>query len=224
MKINNIINLIIEKKVIAIVRGIPAEKCGRLAQALYEGGIRLMEITFDQKAADNFTGTTQGIREAIHKTDGRMCVGAGTVMTREQVMLAKQAGACFLISPHTDPELIRLMAEQGMVSIPGALTPSEAVAARRAGASFVKIFPALGMGSGYIKALKAPLSDIPFLAVGGISEENAAEFLRAGACGVGMGGKLVNRDWIAADEYGKITELAGRITKALCGGREGSGL
>lgn len=220
MERQEIINLIREKKVIAIVRGIPEKKCGPLAKALYKGGIRLMEITFDQSAENGYEETLQGIREAIKETGSSMCVGAGTVMTAEQVLLAESAGAGFLISPHTDAGLIRMTTEQGMVSIPGALTPTEAVRAWRAGASFVKIFPAQNLGSGYIKALTGPLKQIPFLAVGGISEDNAREFLQAGACGVGIGGRLVNREWIMADEFEKITELAGRISEGLSGERK----
>lgn len=101
----------------------------------------------------------------------------------------------------------------GMVSIPGAMSPSEIVSAAEYGADFVKIFPAASLGASFIKAVKGPLNYIPLLAVGGVGEHNAAEFLRAGAEGVGIGGNLANREWIAAGEFDKIREAARRTVQ-----------
>ena len=95
-----------------------------------------------------------------------------------------------------------------MVSMPGAMTPSEAMAAHTAGADFVKLFPAGALGAGYIKAVRAPLSHIAFLAVGGINENNAKSFIEAGCVGLGVGGNLVNKAWIEAGEFNKIAALA----------------
>ena len=124
-----VIEQIEEKSCIAIVRGIEAKHCAALAQALYDGGISLIEVTFDQKDRDGWQQTLEGIRVIRDHLGDKVCVGAGTVMTKEQVTLAKGAGASFLISPHLDTELIRLTNEQGMVAIPGALTPTEVVQA-----------------------------------------------------------------------------------------------
>ena len=99
--------------------------------------------------------------------------------------------------------------------MPGAMTATEVQQAYGAGADFVKLFPIGSLGSGYLKALKAPLSHIPFLAVGGVNETNAADFLKAGAVGVGIGGNLANKEWIAAGQYHKITETAKKIVAAI---------
>ena len=101
----------------------------------------------------------------------------------------------------------------GLVSMPGAMTPSEIVTAYQAGASFVKVFPVGDLGAGFLKALKAPLSHIPLLAVGGVNPDNIADFMKAGAVGAGVGGNLTNKNWIAAGEYDKITEVAAALVK-----------
>ena len=97
--------------------------------------------------------------------------------------------------------------------MPGALTPTDAVTAHEAGASFVKIFPAGTLGAGYVKALVAPLSHISFLAVGGIGPSNVSDFMKAGCVGAGVGGNLTNKEWIAAGEWGKITEVASQLVE-----------
>ena len=102
-----------------------------------------------------------------------------------------------------------------MVSMPGALTPSEIQTAHRAGADFVKIFPITTMGPKYLKAVKAPLSHVKLLAVGGIDENNAAEYIKAGAAGLGVGGKLVNSSYIENGEFDKLTETAKKLVSAV---------
>ena len=121
---------------------------------------------------------------------------------------AYAAGAQFIVSPDTNVAVIQRTRELGMVSMPGAMTPSEAMAAHTAGADFVKLFPAGALGAGYIKAVRAPLSHIAFLAVGGINENNAKSFIEAGCVGLGVGGNLVNKAWIEAGEFNKIAALA----------------
>jgi len=144
-----------------------------------------------------------------------MAVGAGTVTSVCDAEMACEAGAKFLIAPNTDEKVIRRTVELGMVSIPGALTPTEIVAAYNAGADFVKVFPAGNMGPGYVKAVCAPLSDIPLLAVGGINAQNAVEYVKAGCVGVGVGGNLANRKWIEAGEFDRIEEAARELVNAL---------
>lgn len=211
---DTIINSVYENKVIAIVRGMEPEDCVGLAKALYAGGIKMMEVTFNQRSTDHFEATTKAIRAINETMEGKVLVGAGTVLTTEQVDLAKEAGAQYIISPSVDEEVIRYTREQGLVSMPGAMTPSEAVTAYKAGADFVKIFPVGNLGSSYIKAMKAPLSHIPFLAVGGVNEKNVAEFLAAGAVGVGVGGNLVNAQWIKAGNWEALTDLAKQYVEA----------
>lgn len=203
-----IIQNVYDNKIIAIVRGMEPEHCVNLARALYEGGINMVEITFNQKSDDHFQATTKAIRAISEELPDQVMVGAGTVLTKEQVDLAKEAGALYIITPSTNPEVIRYAKEQGLVTMPGAMTPSEIATAYEAGADFVKIFPVGNLGAAYIKAVKAPMSHIPVLAVGGVNEKNVAEFIKAGAIGAGVGGNLVNAQWIQNGEFDKITALA----------------
>lgn len=203
-----IVKDIADKKLIAIIRGMEPEYCEGFAKAIYEGGIRYVEVTFNQKATDGFKATTDSIQAIISAMGEKMVVGAGTVLTREQVDLTVAAGGRFIVTPSLNLDVLRYAQKKGLVTLPGVLTPTEAVAAYEAGADFVKIFPAGNLGPGYIKAIKAPLSHIPMLAVGGVNEKNFAEFLQAGAAGAGVGGNLVNKDWIKAGEFDKITALA----------------
>lgn len=208
-----IIGQIKEKKIIAIVRGVYGDDCRKLTEALQEGGIGLIEFTFDQKTPDDWKRTCENISMVCREYGSEMTCGAGTVLMEEQVRLTKNAGGAFIISPNVNRRVIEETVRQGMVSIPGALSPSEITDAAEYGADFVKIFPAASLGAGYLKAVKGPLNHIPLLAVGGVNELNAAEFLRAGAEGVGIGGNLVNREWIAAGEFDKIREAARRTVQ-----------
>lgn len=211
-----LIDLVLQSRVIAIVRGLDGG-FEPLAQAMYDGGIRAIEVTFNQKDPSQWGKTTGAIRAIKEAMGDKMAVGAGTVTSVELVELAREAGAQFIVSPDTDPAVIRRTRELGMVSMPGALTPSEIKQAHEAGADFVKVFPAGTLGAGYIKAIRGPLNHIRMLAVGGVSEKNAAEYIQAGCVGVGVGGNLVNKEWIANGEYGKIEALA----RELCASARG---
>ena len=215
--VKDVIKSIYENKIIVIVRGVSFEVLLPLAKALYGGGIRLLEITFsaDGRVSDN--ETAEQIKMLSDNLGDRMYVGAGTVISEKQAELAHEAGARFIISPNTNPRVIAKTCELQMVSIPGAYTPSEAEEAVEAGADFVKIFPAVNLGSGYIKALRAPLCHIPFLAVGGITAENIPEYLNAGVCGFGIGANIVKRDLIESAKYDEIGRLAEKYTAAVRG-------
>ena len=186
-----------------------------LAQALYAGGIRAIEVTFNQKQPDKFVQTTDAIRAIKEAMGERMAVGAGTVTSVALVELAHGAGAEFIVSPDMNVDVIRRTKELGMVSMPGALTPTEILTAHQSGADFVKVFPAGCLGAGYIKAIRGPINHVPLLAVGGVSEKNASEFLKAGCAGIGAGGNLVNKQWIEAGAFDKITALAKEFIRAL---------
>ena len=211
----NIINAILENKIISIVRGMDEEKAMKIADALYEGGIRLVEVTFNQKDPSTHKVSAGAIRASKEKYEGKMLVGAGTVTSVELVELAASAGAAYIISPDTDPEVIRRTKELGLVSLPGAYTATEAKIAHNAGADFVKLFPCIEGAPAYLKALCAPLNHIKFLAVGGVNADNCAEFMKAGAVGVGVGGCLVNKKWVDAGEYWRITEEAKRFIENI---------
>ena len=210
-----IINTIEEEKLIAIVRGVPEEKLIPLAEALYEGGIRLLEVTFSLNKTVSDEDTGKMIKKLSESFAGRMYIGAGTVMTKEQVKITMKNGGQFIISPNTDKKVITTSKKLNMVSIPGALTPSEAVSATGWGADFVKLFPATNLGPSYIKAISAPLSNIKFLAVGGIDENNLNDYLKAGVKGFGIGTNIVNKKLLDENNYDAITELAKKYVDAV---------
>ena len=204
-----------QRKIVAIVRGLKPEYMVRLAHALQEGGIGLMEVTYNQKAPETWIDTAQAISAVAREFGDELLVGAGTVITLEQVRMTYEAGGRYLVTPATQPEIIRAGKALGLGLYPGALTPTEILTAYAAGADAVKVFPAGDLGPGYIKAVKAPLSHIPLMAVGGVNEKNAADFMRAGCVGLGVGGNLVNKDWIAQGEWSRITDLAKEYVKAV---------
>ena len=198
-------------KVVAIIRGRTPEVCVRLAKAYQEGGIRLVEVTFDQTGnpADTVTAI-RAIREALPG----MHVGAGTVITEQQLDLAIGAGAEFIVTPNCNPAIIRKAGDAGLVTMPGTFTPTEMVAAHKAGADYVKLFPVRALGPAYVRDVLAPLRHLKLIAVGGVSSDNAADYLRAGCVGVAASGSLVNKEWIAAGEYGKIAEAAKKLIES----------
>lgn len=210
-----ILQWIEKEKIIAIVRGADPAQCACVAKALYNGGIRLMEITYDQKHPELWQSTADTIGLLAKEYAGRMLIGAGTVTCTKLVEMTAQAGGVFIISPDTDVAVIQKTRSLGLVSIPGAITPSEIKVAYNAGADFVKLFPIGTLGAGYLKAVRAPLSHIPMLAVGDINEANAVQFLHAGASGLGVGGNLAKKDWIEAGEYGKLTEAARALVSTV---------
>ena len=183
-----------QRKIVAIVRGLSPEYMVRLGHAFEEGGIGLMEVTYNQSAPETWKDT---------------------VIRPEQVAMTYNAGGHYLVTPTTQPEIIRMGKALGMGLFPGAFSPSEILAAWEAGADAVKVFPVSSVGPGYIKAVRGPLSHIPLMAVGGVNEKNAADFMKAGCVGLGVGGNLVNKEWIKNGEWDKITALAKEFIKAV---------
>ena len=210
-----VIKAIEENKIIAIVRGVDVESALKTAKALCEGGIKLIEVTFNQAKPETFCKTVEAIRLISKEMQDEMIVGAGTVITEEQVRLAKEAGAKYIVSPDTDEKVIKLTVALDMVSLPGAYTASEAKKANVYGADFVKLFPCQENAPSYLKALRAPLSHVKFLAVGGVTIDNASDFIKAGAVGIGVGGALVNKEWIEKGEFDKLTDLAKQFVNKL---------
>ena len=208
-----IVKAVQDGRIIAIIRGFAPDVCLNLAEAYFKGGIRMVEVTFNQKAPDTWKDTSAAISAIKARFANAVHVGAGTVLTEEQLAMCQDAGGEYMITPNVNPALIRSCVSRGLVAMPGALTPSEAVDAWEAGASFVKIFPAGSLGPGYVKAIRAPLSHIPFLAVGGISPDNVAEFMRVGCVGAGVGGNLTNKEWIAAGAWDKIADVARQLVE-----------
>lgn len=206
---------VLRRKIIAIVRGQEPEHIFKLAQALEAGGIDLVEVTFNQGRPETWRDTAAAIKTIAVRLEGKVLAGAGTVLTEEQLRMAADAGARYIITPNTDGELIGKVKRMGLLSFPGAMTPSEILEAYRAGADAVKVFPVGNLGSAYIKAVRGPLNHIPLMAVGGVDLGNAAAFLAAGCVGLGVGGSLVRRDWIVTGQWDRITETAREYRKAV---------
>jgi len=195
-------------RIIALMRGFAPEVCLHLVDAYAKGGIRAVEVTFDQSHPETWKSTADAIR-AISERFGRdLCVGAGTVLNAEQLTMMEDAGGSFMVAPVVNGELIREGARRSLAVIAGAMTPTEAVAAHEAGATFVKIFPAHVLGPEYIRAISAPLGHIPLLAFQGITLENVRDFIDAGCVGAGVGGCLTDRQLIASGDWTKITDIA----------------
>jgi len=204
----NAYETILKEKIVAIVRGFSSETVVELARAYAANGIHCIEVTFDQTSAENRLETAKTIRAVKEALGDAVCVGAGTVMTEEQVRMAAEAGAEYMISPNVDADVIRETKRLGKLSIPGAMTPSEIAYAYKLGADIIKLFPANEVGLSYIKAIKAPLKHIPLMATGGVRPNTAADYLKAGSSALGVGGDLVNKEWIAAGAFDKIGQAA----------------
>ena len=204
-----------QEKLIVIVRGLAKEELLPLTEAMYAGGVRLLEITYSANGKVTDEETAANIAMLAQAFEGRMSIGAGTVLTEKQVELTYKAGGKFIISPDTCEEVIKKTKELGMVSMPGALTPTEIQAAHKYGADFVKLFPITNLGTGYVKAVKAPLSHIKLLAVGGIDQNNMQDYLKAGVSGFGIGSNIINKKMLQEKDWAGITALAEKYVSLL---------
>ncbi len=212
-----VIRAIEEEKLIVIVRGVDKDKLIPLAQAMYDGGVRLIEITFSADGKVSDEETAQSVKLLADRFDGKMIVGAGTVLTEKQVELTKRAGGKFIISPDACPEVIKGTVERGLISIPGALTPTEIQSAHKNGADFVKLFPISVLGIDYVKGIKAPLSHIKLIAVGGVNLDNANDYLKIGLSGLGIGSNIIDKKMIENNDWNGITALAKKYVSAIKG-------
>jgi len=189
---------ILENKIIAIIRGAKPNDALEIAKALYKGGIKVLEIAMNSPKA---LSTIEKISDELGE---EVLVGAGTVLDAETAREAILAGAKFILSPTVDIETIKLTKRYGVVSIPGAFTPTEILSAYENGGDIIKVFPAT-VGPSYIKNIRGPLPQIPLLPTGGIDLNNIREFIKAGAVGCGIGSALVSKNSGINEEY--LTEL-----------------
>lgn len=202
-----------EHQVFAIVRGLDPDNVRPTMEALYNGGIRLVEVTFDRKNGDE--NTLAALDILARAFQDKLIFGAGTVTTVEQVKAVKSLGGQFIVSPDFNADVIKATRGCDMVSLPGVMTPTEAVQANKAGADFIKLFPGGLLGPEYLAALSAPLSDLKFIAVGGVDADNIPDFAKAGATGFGIGSNLVNNTLVANNEFEKIYQNACRFKQAI---------
>jgi 2-dehydro-3-deoxyphosphogluconate aldolase/(4S)-4-hydroxy-2-oxoglutarate aldolase len=182
-----------EGGVVAIARRLSAETAPRVADALAAGGVRAFEITLNEPQA-NALRAIEAVAAVVATSSGAshgLAIGGGTVLTIEAARSAVDAGATFLVMPHTDPELVTWAVDHGIPTFPGAATPTEVLTAWRAGAAAIKVFPASAVGPAFIRELHGPFPDIPLVPTGGVTADNAGAFIAAGAIAVGLGSWLV---------------------------------
>jgi len=191
--------------VIAIGRRLDPSTVPSIGAALASGGIRAFEVTMNSESA------LEVIRELTKRfSPDELLVGAGTVLTMAQAEGAVEAGARFLVMPHLDTAIVGWAADRGIASFPGCLTPTEILTAWRAGAAAVKVFPASAVGPVFVRELRGPLPEIPLVPTGGVTLENAADFIAAGAAAVGMGSWLTG-----SGDAAVVRERAAAISRSL---------
>ncbi len=195
--------------VIAILRKIPPDDIMPVTDALVAGGIKAVEVTMES------IGAQTAIEQIRERYEDHLMVGAGTVMSVQSVDTALAAGAQFLLSPHLDTQVMGYAAEKGVLMIPGVLTPTEIAAAQRAGAIIMKVFPAGSVGISYLKDLLGPFSGSHFLPTGGVTPDNAADFIKAGAIGVGMGSSLIAKNEVLSGNWDAIAHRVRHVLENI---------
>lgn len=198
-------------RVIAVIRSDQYQLAWEMAQAVIEGGIQFIEITWNTDQAPRLI-------ERLVSQFPRQSIGAGTLLTPNHLQTAIGAGAQFLFTPHTDLTLIALAQAQGIPIIPGALTPTEIITAWGAGATCVKVFPITAVGgASYLNSLKGPLGHIPLIPTGGVTLKNIRSLLQAGAIAVGLAGDLFPPPLIQAQNWPGITQQAQQLLQEIKG-------
>lgn len=201
-KISDILNGIYKTGVISIIRGIDSKYLEQTLQALYEGGVRCVEITMN-------TGDALGMIEKTKALYGdKFLVGAGTVLDEITARQAILAGADFILAPTLDKNVIEMCNLYEKLAVPGVFTPTEALEAKKAGAQLIKVFPVTTLGPQYIKDILGPLDQLNLLPVGGVSEENASAYIKAGAFAVGIGSCLVSKKDVENQQFEEIRKKA----------------
>jgi 2-dehydro-3-deoxyphosphogluconate aldolase / (4S)-4-hydroxy-2-oxoglutarate aldolase len=201
---------IAENGVLAVLRGVDEDDVVPVARAIHDAGVGALEVTADGKRAAE---KLAAIDRELDGTDA--LVGAGTVLDAASAQSVIDAGAEFVVSPHVDPEVVRVCNRHGVLSAPGVMTPTEAVTAIDAGADILKMFPASTVGPGHIGALQGPLGDVDVIPTGGIDADNAADYLDAGALAVGAGSSVVDYEAVEDGDMDRVRETAAAFVEAV---------
>ncbi|HKS37572.1 MAG TPA: bifunctional 4-hydroxy-2-oxoglutarate aldolase/2-dehydro-3-deoxy-phosphogluconate aldolase [Verrucomicrobiae bacterium] len=204
---SEIVSQLTRPGLIAVVRAHRQEQVLPLSEALIAGGVTAVEITMTTPNA------IEAIRETKQRVGPRGLIGIGTVLDGKTCRAALEAGAEFVVSPILRPELVGMAHAADRPIMLGAYTPTEAQLAHEAGADFIKIFPADGLGPGYIRAIRAPLPHLRIVPTGGVDLATAADFLKAGCAALGVGSSLITRDILANDDWPALTRLAREFRK-----------
>jgi len=200
---------VLDHKIVAVIRAESGDLLVDVAECLLVGGVEVMEVTFTVPRA------TRVLEKVADRIGSRILLGAGTVLDTETCRAAILAGAEFIVSPAVNVEVIELCKRYSKPVMPGAFTPTEVVTAWQAGADIVKIFPSEITGPKYLKALHGPLPHVRLMPTGGVNLETAAEFLRCGACALGIGSSLVDPKVVAAGDLKKIESLARQYVQII---------
>lgn len=204
-----------EVGIVPVVRATSARHAQLACEAVCAGGIPIVEVTM------TVPGAVELIAELTKTVGGEVLIGAGTVLDAETAQQCLEAGAQFVVSPGFDLETVRFVQSQGKLMMAGALTPTEVISAWKAGSDFVKIFPCGSVGGAkYLKALKAPLPQIPMVPTGGVNLETAADLIRAGAEALGIGGELVSAAALSSGDVKPITNAARQYVEIVWKTRE----
>jgi 2-dehydro-3-deoxyphosphogluconate aldolase/(4S)-4-hydroxy-2-oxoglutarate aldolase len=210
------IKRVLEIGVVPVVRAESPQQAMAAAEAVCAGGIPIVEVTM------TVPGAVEVIAQLSKSVGREVLIGAGTVLDAESARRCLDAGAQFLVSPGFDLETVKLARENDVMVMPGALTPTEVITAWKAGADFVKVFPCGSVGGPkYIKALKAPLPQVPMIPTGGVNLDTAAEFIQAGAAALGIGGELVSAAALRSGNTREITEAARLYVEIVRDARQG---
>jgi 2-dehydro-3-deoxyphosphogluconate aldolase / (4S)-4-hydroxy-2-oxoglutarate aldolase len=200
---------VLDLGLVAIIRSPSGEQLVDVAEALVAGGIDVLEVTFTVPDA---LGVLASVRK---KLGNRILLGAGTVLDPETARAALLAGAEYIVTPTVNPSVIEMCRRYDKVVMPGAFTPTEVLTAWEAGADVVKLFPAEIGGPGHVRALKGPFPQIRILPTGGVNLETIGDFVKAGACAVGLGSALVEKSALEQRNFARITELSKKYVAAM---------
>ena len=215
MTIEDVIGRIGEIGIVPVVRAAGVEEARQAVDAILAGGIPAAEITM------TVPGAVEVIRDLVRQFGGKVLVGAGTVVTREQAEACLDSGAQFLVSPGFSVEMMRAAQKSGILAIPGALTPTEVMAAKAEGASLIKVFPCGNVGGPkYLKALRGPFPRLRIIPTGGVNLSNAADYIAAGAFALGVGSDLVDTAALRQGNAQKIVNAARELVAAVQAARQ----
>ena len=197
--------------IMGILRGAKADAVKPLVETVVKAGLKTIEITM------NTPGAAKLIQKAVKTAKNRLTVGAGTVLTLNDLKRAEGSGATFIVSPTLVPEVVEYCVKKKMAVFPGALTPQEIYNAHKMGATMVKVFPAKFFGPDYFREIKGPFNDVELLACGGVTIDNIRSFFSSGASAVAFGGSIFKKEWLDKGEFSHIGEC---IEELMEGGIE----
>lgn len=206
---DKILTRILDSAIVAVIRSPDGEILTEVAEALLAGGVEVLEVTF------TVPGALKVLEQVSDRLGDKVVLGAGTILDSHTARMAMLSGASFIVSPTTNLDIIRTCRRYDVPVMPGAFTPTEVLSAWEAGADIVKIFPADVSGPSYLKALSGPLPQVRLMPTGGVNLNTAADFLRAGACALGVGGALVSGKAIAERDFDGITAMAKKYVEIV---------